>query len=260
MKTNKIKILAVTVCTLLLAIMLAVPAYAADKVDSLYINAINVSVQTGKGTIFTKDFNKTNTIESKEGNFRWVALFVAKPTSKTGIYEVVEVGENLEEGKTVTIPEGGFIYTAHMDDVATTPEAEASKTNRAATKEVKKGDMITLTGVDLKTAKITADAKILLKEAAVDTSVTAGDSSVVADSSAEPTVSSEGAVSDTSFENTSSVVSAVSATSSDTSVDTSSVESEVSDGLTGTQIALIAAGVVILIAAVSFGIVKARKK
>lgn len=172
MKNRKILIL------LLSAIFLSVVVVftsRAQETETVYVNEINRTVLAGSGTVFTKDFNNTSKIkvEPTEGNLIWCAVISAKPTEKTNVFEVTFTKKGFQTEEEVTIPEGGFIYAAHVDD---TEEAiasglfEISSQNMDKTMTIEVGDLITLSGINLVTGTITEDAFIYLDEVDVEES------------------------------------------------------------------------------------------
>lgn len=173
MKNRKILIL------LLSAIFLSVVVVftsRAQETETVYVNEINRTVLAGSGTVFTKDFNNTSKIkvEPTEGNLIWCAVISAKPTEKTNVFEVTFTKKGFQTEEEVTIPEGGFIYAAHVDD---TEEAivsglfEISSQNMDKTMTIEVGDLITLSGINLVTGTITEDAFIYLDEVDVEESL-----------------------------------------------------------------------------------------
>ncbi|HBR30836.1 MAG TPA: hypothetical protein DD733_02010, partial [Clostridiales bacterium] len=134
-----------------------------EPADSIYVTVVNASVTAGSGTIFTSDFNDTNTITTNEANLKWVTFFTAKPTSAENVFEVVAVDVNADglPYNEITIPEGGFIYTGHCDDRDMESEIYVkSSANLKAISNLSEGDLVTVTGVDFTTGTVAADANI----------------------------------------------------------------------------------------------------
>lgn len=251
MNKNKSRILAAMIACLMLIVVFAVPAFAEGKTaDSLYITAINEKVATGSGTVFTKDFNDTNKIGIKEGNFDWAAYVTAKPTATEGVYEVVSENTALPNTlESISIPEGGFIYTAHTDTDSESDVYEKSLANSKVTDALIVGDKITLIGVDLANETKTADAKISLGEVKVDTSSVESEpvsevSDLSEDESSTPAAESE--------DDTSSVTKA-----DDSSNDNVSKDDD--DGLSTPVIIALCVGGVILLAVITYAATRKKK-
>ncbi|HAN21435.1 MAG: hypothetical protein A2Y15_09245 [Clostridiales bacterium GWF2_36_10] len=251
MNKNILKILATIMACIMLVVVFAVPALAEETEESMYITAINVSVTAASGTIFTKDFNGTDTVLQSEGNFRWVTYFTAKPTSTSGVFEVVDTGANIADPTTsVTIPEGGFIYTSHVDDSEAAKASgvyESSSANTDTTKKLVAGNKISIVGVDLTAGTKTEDAKIVIGATAVDTSTEVSEvvSTVVSDESETVSV----IVSDEEDDDSSVAV-------DDSSVSEESDEEETSNTLLYVGIG---AAAIILIAVIAYAATRKKK-
>ncbi len=152
MRTNISRMLVAVLIVTLLSIGVIAIGVSAEDTESLYITAVNTKVTAGSGTVFTKDFNGTDTIKSDPdggGNFRWVTLFTCKPTNVESVFEVTSFQENLADDLEVVIPEGGFIYAAHHDDSNSAWMKEKSEVNMEIIKKVNIGEYVTIINVDL---------------------------------------------------------------------------------------------------------------
>lgn len=169
MKKSSLKLLAiVAACLMIVTVALVAPVSAEEAeivaADSMYVTAVNVSVTAASGTIFTKDFNGTNTITTTEANLKWVTFFIAKPTSTANVYEVVTIDMNSDgqPNTELTIPEGGFIYVGHCDDADKTSDAyKNSAANLKAIVALTVGSQVTVSGVDFAAEEATANANIV---------------------------------------------------------------------------------------------------
>lgn len=169
---KSLRLLSLFIAVVMLATVALIIPTAAEELPTVYVTEINKAIAAANGNVFTKAFNGTNTIKSSEANFRWTVQIVCKPTDKANVFELAEnpIG-NLTNGKddkpdqTVTIPEGGFIYSAHVDD---SDAAKANKTfdksseNQKRIKDLKKGDKVTISGIDIAKGTKTANAVIYI--------------------------------------------------------------------------------------------------
>lgn len=200
MKNKTLKLFSLLIAVLIFATVVMVIPAAADDRPSLYVTQINKKVEAGCGAIFTKAFTNSNTVKSSEGNFRWTKQIVCKPTDKAGVYELAEDpignlknGANGEPDESIEIPEGGFIYAAHIDDRDTAKQDgtfSRSSDNQKKLGDLKKGDKVTLVGIDIANSKIESNAIIYIGETAGTTT-----SAPTGNSSAQPKTGDEGILS-----------------------------------------------------------------
>lgn len=218
-----LKLLSFFVAAVLLATAVMIIPITAEELDTLYVTQINQRVIAASGAVFTKAFNGSNTIKSSEGNFRWTKQIICKPTNKANVYEVVEVVGNLKNGtngdpdETITMPEGGFIYAAHVDDRQEAKDNgtfERSKANYDKLGNLNQGDKVTIYGIDIANGTITNDAVIYIGEKSDSSSSTSSSSS---SSSAPSSSSSSAPASSSSAAQSSSSTSSKTSTSSTTS-------------------------------------------
>ncbi|PKM62804.1 MAG: hypothetical protein CVU97_03440 [Firmicutes bacterium HGW-Firmicutes-21] len=265
MKKNAFRLLAmIIVCSMLTAGIFILTAGAVNEGDTLYVTQINKLVGAASGTVFTKAYNNTTTIKSSQGNFRWVAVIAAEPTSTAGVYRVTYTGKNLTKGDdgtadvAVTIPANGFIYTAHTDDSEAAKASgvwESSGENTRKTGELTVGQLITITGIDITAGTISASAQITVGGTAAAVSETESPAESPDESPAEsPDESPDESPAESPDESPAEspdVSPAVSAVG-DTSEDEGGLDTPV-------LIAIIVAGV-LAIAVISYVIVKKKKQ
>lgn len=274
---KNIRVLAALIACLMLLTVVSVFSVSAAEQESLYVTSINKAVAAASGAVFTSDFNETNTIKSSEGNFLWVTLVTAEPTDKEGVYKIIYTGKNLANGtkegepdKSVTVPKDGFVYAAHLDDTEEGSEiCKTSSDNQAKTAALKVGDLVTISGIDLKAGTIKTDSVIYIGEANVEQP---GDTT----SKEEPAESKEESIDDTSEEDTSEEVTSADVSKEESKEgskteskeelkDEAKVESddeskdEEDDGLSTPAIIGIVAGAVILIAVISYAATRKKK-
>lgn len=208
---------------------------AAQDLPSVYVSQINKKVDYASGAIFTKAFTNSNTIKSSEGNFRWTKQIVCKPTDKPGVYELTQDtvgnlknGTNGDPDESLTIPENGFIYAAHIDDRDTAKQDgtfESSKANQDKISNLKAGQKVTISGIDIETGTIQANAVIYIGDA-----TEANDNPSSASSTSAPVSSTPSSTSSTPVSSTPTSSAPVSSTpSSASSSVTSSNQPETGD-------------------------------
>lgn len=201
-----LKIFSLLIAVVLLATMALSFPTTAEDLPSVYVTKINQRIDYGDGIVFTKHFNNSNTIKSSEGNFRWTKQIVCKPTDKPNVYELVSDtvgnlmnGTNGTADESLTIPEGGFIYAAHIDD--RDPNSDAfhnSKDNQNKIANLKAGQKVTVVGIDVANGTIQADAVIYIGELSDESSSSSSEASAPSSSSSAPASSSSTAPSSTS--------------------------------------------------------------
>ena len=210
MKSTSLKLITLLMATVMLAtVALILPAEAAD-LPSLYVSQINKSVIADAGAVFTKSFNGTNKVlvDNQNGgaNLLWAYVIVAKPTSKTGVFEVT-VKQQFYTDKTtlVEIPEGGFIYAAHCDN---SEEAQKKDTfakidaNFKRVDGIKVGDKLTISGIDIAAGTAQANAVIYLGDNSANVpSESSTPSTSTPSESSTPSTSSTPSVSSTASNN-----------------------------------------------------------
>ncbi len=226
MKIKSIKFFSFILAAVILVTVAMIIPTSAEDLPSLYVTQINQKVVYASGAIFTKAFNGTNTVKSSEGNFRWTKQIVCKPTSKAGVYELTQDpignlknGTNGDPDESIVIPEGGFIYAAHIDDRDTAKQDgtfERSRDNQNKLAGLKKGDKVTLVGINIANSTIESNAVIYI-----------GDTTA-SESSSQPASSSSQSVSSTSSVS-SSTSSAPASSSKPASSSTSSKQPETGD-------------------------------
>lgn len=262
MKKFSLKSLAMlTACLMLVTVVLVAPVSAEDTIeaaDSIYVSAINLSVTGGSGTIFTKDFNGTNTITTAEANFKWVTFFTAKPTTTANVYEVVAIDVNSDgqPNAEIAVPDGGFIYAGHCDDSDKTSDIyKKSAANLKAIGELTVGAQVTVSGVDFTNKTVTATANIVAGESDVSVVDTSSESVSEVLSDTESTALSEN---DSSAPATNE--SSEEDTSEPTSTATSEVTSDSEDPENNTMLYVgIGAAAVVLIAVIAFAATRKKK-
>ncbi|PKM62913.1 MAG: hypothetical protein CVU97_03060, partial [Firmicutes bacterium HGW-Firmicutes-21] len=127
---------------------------------SVYISNFNEKIGYGFTSIFTADFSgaESSVISTTAGNFAWVAYIIAEPGTVSGQFVITATGKHLSEGS-LTIPNGGFIIAAHIDDRVANSEVHLKTlANRKELEKFAVGDIITLTGVNLTAGTLTESA------------------------------------------------------------------------------------------------------
>ncbi len=262
MKLNSFRLIAILIVCAMLTAGIMVFTVGAEEADSLYVTAINEKVTGGSGTVFTFGFNNSDTIKSDPnadggGNFVWATVITCEPTDTAGVYKMTSIQSNLANDVTVTIPEGGFLYAAHVDDTEEAKESglhERSSKNVDKLKELTVGQLLTISGINLTAETITEDAEIIIGEANVEQP--SEDESIPEESEEESepveSLDDESEPEESPTDETTPDESVVS--------ENSPADEDEDDGFpTAVLIAIIAAGV-LAIAVISYVIAKKRKK
>ena len=268
---NRFKMLLTFFTVVILVATVLVFSTDAVEVETVYVTLINEKVTSASGNIFTKDYNGTNKVQADadHANFVWAYTIAAEPTDKDNVYEVTFSEEQVKEGE-VTIPEGGFIYSAHCDNSQAAIDNGTYKTsedNYVKTKSLEVGDLITISGIDLAKGEIDEGAVIYLAEVVAEEDSNPSDSNDTSEQSSTPTdESSETESSDDSEDITDQSDEASSednTVSQEADSDESTADSDLSDdnegGLSTEAIIGIVAGAVVLIIIIAVVLGKKKK-